>query len=148
MIKRYGSQCVRKGYYWDVGRWKFILIERDGDSLPGPSSCLYLQLNIFEWCALAAFMGGIYVMFLPLVGFVVVFTAIFVTVLSFVVQKILCNIIRKICQAEHWLCEITHRYLCKQCGVDCDDNITMIVRGFTFSLFFLSGVLIHKYFLM
>ena len=146
MKRVYGSQKVKRGFYFDVIGRSFVYIKTSGEELPGELNHLYLSLNLVEFIFLILVMSISYVIFVPFVGWAIVCYVVFIHVAIFVIQKILCRLIKKICEAEHWLCGITNR-LCKQCGKDCDDEVTMLVKGFVLSLFLLTGMAVGKYFL-
>lgn len=145
MVRKYGGQTAKKGSYFDVRSWQIFAVEHDGDILPGGPDHLYLRLNLVEMLLFALAISGMYLLFVPFVGFVAFAIAIFIAVASFLVQKVLCVVIRKICKAETWVCDMTRRYFCKQCGNDCDDHITMIVKALFFSFFYLAGAASMKY---
>jgi hypothetical protein len=146
MRKIRGGQLVKRGLYFDVLNREFFYVNDDNQELPGPPEHLYISLNIIEQLFFALCAGAAYVLFIPLVGWVIVGYAAFVHVMTFIAQKVLCKLIKKICEAEHWLCVITNR-MCKQCGKECDDNVTMLVKGFVLAMFLLVGMAIGKYFL-
>jgi hypothetical protein len=141
MIRKFGGQRVPKGPYWDRLNWRIFVVQEDGGMLPGGPEYLYLRLTLLEALLASVGMGGVFVLFLPFVGITMVAGAIVVGVVAFLAQKVLCVAIRHICRAETWVCELTHRYFCKDCGRNCDDDIAMLVKAFLFSLFFLAGVL-------
>jgi hypothetical protein len=145
MIKKYGGQKVPKGPYWRKKRWEVYLVGTDGEVLPGGPDEVYLRMNVLEAIVFSAFLGGSLVLFLPFVGIVMVAAALGIAILTFLIQKVLCVIIRKICQAEAWVCDLIQRYGCAKCGKECDDHITMVVRAILFALIFLFGVLAEKY---
>ncbi|MEK9208858.1 MAG: hypothetical protein AAB910_02145 [Patescibacteria group bacterium] len=145
MIRKRGGQPAKRGSYWDTRSWQIFVVGKDGEVLPGGPDHLYLRLNLVEMILFALAISGMYLLFVPFVGFVAFAIAIFIAIGSFLVQKILCVVIRQICKAETWVCDITRRYFCKQCGNDCDDHITMIVKALFFSFFFLAGAVAMKY---
>ena len=145
MFRKHGGQTASRGSYWDKDLWRIFVVQNDGEVLPGSSDRVYLRLSTIEMLVLALIISGMFVLFVPFAGIGVVTITAFIAIVSFLVQKVLCVIIRRICKAEAWVCDITRRYFCKECGNDCDDHITMTVRALLFALFYLAGALTVKY---
>jgi len=73
MLKRTGGTNVRTGFYWNLGKWEMATVPRQGGLLPGGADDQYIKIPMLALLVLAPMMGGLYVMFLPFVGFVLVF---------------------------------------------------------------------------
>ena len=73
MLKRTGGSNVRSGFYWNLGKWEMAAMPRQGGLLPGGADDRYLKVPVIALLFLAPVMGGLYVMFLPLIGFALVF---------------------------------------------------------------------------
>lgn len=141
MILKYGGQKVPKGAYFDRRHWQILLIENNGDVLPGESDHRYWRMNAIELIFMVLFVSGLFVLFVPFVGIAVFVASGAIFAITFFAQKILCRIIRNICKMETWLCHFVRRYFCKTCGNDCDDTIAMLVKAFIFGIIFLLGAL-------
>ena len=72
MFKHEGGTRVRCGYYWSPARWEIVTITKGGGLLPGGREQGYLRLPIALLLLLAPLMGGLYVVFLPFIGFFMV----------------------------------------------------------------------------
>ena len=72
MLRHHGGTRVRAGFYWNVAGWTIETIGKEGDLLPGGAEHRYVKLPIVLVLALAPVMGGLYVMFLPCIGFAMV----------------------------------------------------------------------------
>ncbi len=141
MILKYGGQKVPRGAYWDRKTWTILIIENNGDVLPGEPGHPYWRLSAIELLVFALFVSILFVVFVPFVGIAVFLSAGAVCVLTFLAQKILCRIIRDICRMETWMCHFVKRYFCKTCGQDCDDTIAMLVKAFIYGIIYLLGAL-------
>ena len=70
-----GGAAVQNGYYWNMGRWEVVPVARSGEQLPGGRGDKYLRIPLPVVFALIPLMGGLFVVFLPLIGFVLTFQA-------------------------------------------------------------------------
>lgn len=71
-MKRHGGGSeVRAGFYWNVAKWSITPV-RPGERLPGGPEQRYVRLPALLLLLFAPVMGGAYVLFLPLIGFVLV----------------------------------------------------------------------------
>ena len=75
MTTSIGGTAVRSGYYWNLGKWEVIPIERDGGLLPGGRGDKFLRLPVLAVLLLLPMLGGLFVVFLPVIGFVLAFQA-------------------------------------------------------------------------
>lgn len=73
MLKYHGGSRARTGFYWNVAGWTIETIDKERDVLPGGAEHRYVKLPVLLVLALAPVMGGLYVVFLPFIGFAMVF---------------------------------------------------------------------------
>ena len=69
---RTGGQAVGPGFYWSRARWEILTVDRQGFVLPGGPAEAYVRMAAPIALAVAPAMGGLFAMFLPLIGFVMV----------------------------------------------------------------------------
>ena len=70
-MKNYtGSMKVKGGYYWNLKEWDIRAVSGDEGVLPGPPQQRYLRLPLLVMIPFALVMSFAYVIFLPLIGFV------------------------------------------------------------------------------
>ena len=67
-----GGTKVNYGFYWSAKAWDMAMVPAEGGLLPGGSDRNYLRIPTFLFLLMAPFMGALYVVFLPFVGFVMV----------------------------------------------------------------------------
>ena len=73
-MKRYnGHHRVEAGFYWTPARWEIITVPREGGMLPGGEEITYVRLPVMLVMLGGATLGAAYVIFLPLIGFVIFF---------------------------------------------------------------------------
>ncbi len=71
MRKTYkGGDEVKKGFYGSTRRWAIEMVKTTGDPLPGPADEKYYRLPTVVMLAAAPLIGFAFVIFLPLIGFV------------------------------------------------------------------------------
>jgi hypothetical protein len=70
-----GGIAVRSGYYWNPGKWEVVPVARDGETLPGARAEHYLRIPLPLVFLVLPAMGGLFVVFLPLIGFLLAFRA-------------------------------------------------------------------------
>ncbi len=71
MRRYYGNEKVRAGLYWTPARWEIVTIGREGGVLPEGGT--YVRLPATIMMLLGTLLGGLYVIFLPFIGFVMFF---------------------------------------------------------------------------
>ncbi|MBS1150970.1 MAG: hypothetical protein H6Q89_2668 [Myxococcaceae bacterium] len=71
MKRSTGSSMVEGGYYWNINEWRIVAVLGERGVLEGTPEDRYLRVPLPLLVPLALLMGGLYVMFLPLIGFVV-----------------------------------------------------------------------------
>jgi len=72
MLTHRGGTRVRAGFYWDRARWTLVTLPGGGGVLPGGEERGYLRVPVLLLLVLAPVMGGLYVLFLPFIGFTMV----------------------------------------------------------------------------
>jgi hypothetical protein len=68
-----GGARVKAGFYWNLSTWALHPLSGEGGVLPGSDEQGYIKVPAVLVLLLAPVMGGLYVMFLPLIGFVLLF---------------------------------------------------------------------------
>ena len=68
MFRHNGGNRVKPGFYWNPNRWEIIPAKK-GDTLPGDEETGYYKIPFILVLLLGPLMGGLYVGFLPLIGF-------------------------------------------------------------------------------
>jgi hypothetical protein len=74
MTKRIGGTAARNGFYWNLGKWEMTMVPKQGGILPGGAAERYLKVPVVALLVLAPLMGAAYAMFLPFIGFAMLFT--------------------------------------------------------------------------
>lgn len=72
-MARNGGSTVNFGFYWSMQAWDMAMIPAEGGILPGDAGRSYMRIPTFLFLVLAPLMGALYVMFLPFVGFALLF---------------------------------------------------------------------------
>ena len=67
--KYVGGQTAKAGFYWNTNEWELETLSGKGGKLPGTSETAYVKIPAVAMLTLAPLMGGMYVMFLPFIGF-------------------------------------------------------------------------------
>jgi hypothetical protein len=80
MARYSGGSSVPGGYYWNPGHWSVTPVEKDGGKLPGTASDRYLRIHWLVALLLAPLLGGLFVVFLPFIGFAMFFHWVFLKV--------------------------------------------------------------------
>ena len=73
MARFNGGSSVPGGYYWNPRNWSITPVAKDGEKLPGTSSDRYLRVHWLVALLLAPLLGGLFVVFLPFLGFAMLF---------------------------------------------------------------------------
>lgn len=72
-MRRYQTgDPVKAGFYFNLRDLEPTVVTKDGEPLPGDAGTRAVKVPLPVMLALAPVMGGLLVMFLPLVGFVLV----------------------------------------------------------------------------
>jgi hypothetical protein len=74
MAQRIGGTAAKSGFYWNLGKWEMTMVPKQGGILPGGASDKYLKIPVIGLLFLAPMMGAAYAMFLPFIGFAMLFT--------------------------------------------------------------------------
>lgn len=67
-----GGAKVKAGFYWRPSRWEIVPVPGAGGVLPGSSGDAYVRIPTLGMLLLGPAMGALFVVFLPLIGFVLV----------------------------------------------------------------------------
>jgi hypothetical protein len=70
MKKHSGGEKVPGGFYWKQDNWEIEVVKGDAGTLPGDAETTYLRIPTLAMLVGAPVMGGLFVVFLPFVGFV------------------------------------------------------------------------------
>jgi hypothetical protein len=73
MARFSGGSSVPGGTYWNPRAWSVTPVEKDGGRLPGSSADRYLRIHWLVALLLAPLLGGLFVVFLPFIGFALFF---------------------------------------------------------------------------
>jgi len=73
MARYHGSRWVKVGFYWNPSRWELVTIPKGGGVLPGGDDLRYVRVPFPLVMLLGPLMGALYVVFLPFIGFAMVF---------------------------------------------------------------------------
>jgi hypothetical protein len=74
MAQRIGGTAAKSGFYWNLGKWEMTLVPKQGGILPGDASDKYMKVPVIGLLFIAPMMGAAYAMFLPFIGFAMLFT--------------------------------------------------------------------------
>ena len=77
MARFNGGSRVAGGYYWNPRHWSVTPVAGDAGTLPGGSSDRYLRIHWLVALLLAPLLGGLFVVFLPFIGFAMLFQWVF-----------------------------------------------------------------------
>jgi hypothetical protein len=69
MARHPGGSQVRAGYYWNPRTWTVVPVRRDGGALPGASRDRWVRMPLLAVLLVLPVMGGLFVVFLPFIGF-------------------------------------------------------------------------------
>jgi hypothetical protein len=73
MKRFHGGTKAEPGFYWSTGRWAVETVSERPAVLAGPPEETYVRIPMLAMLAVAPVMGGLFAVFLPLIGFVMVF---------------------------------------------------------------------------
>ena len=68
-----GGDTVEPGFYWSRGRWEIVTAGPGRSVLAGGPADAYLELPAPAAIAIAPAMGALFALFLPFIGFAMVF---------------------------------------------------------------------------
>src|ERR1035437_641871 len=70
MLKKYqGGASVKGGFYWDTAELEVVTVDGKNGPLPGGPTQKYVKVPALLFIPLALVLGGLFVIFLPLIGF-------------------------------------------------------------------------------
>ena len=69
MKKHTGGEKVPGGFYWKQNNWEIEVVKGDKGTLPGDAETIYLRIPTLAMLVGAPVMGGLFVVFLPFLGF-------------------------------------------------------------------------------
>jgi len=72
MTRYHANEKVKGGVYWNPARWQVVTVADEGGELPGEAEAKYVRIPLVMMLLLGPLMGGLYVMFLPFIGFAMV----------------------------------------------------------------------------
>ena len=73
MLKKHqGGENVKGGFYWNTAQWEVATVDGKKGTLPGGPTQNYLKVPALALIPLAIGFSGLYVMFLPFIGFAMV----------------------------------------------------------------------------
>lgn len=68
-----GGNSVRGGLYWCPSKWQIVSLPKKGGVLPGEAHTRYIRVPLVTVLLLGPIMGALFVVFLPIIGFALVF---------------------------------------------------------------------------
>jgi hypothetical protein len=69
MRKHEGGEKVPGGFYWKQNNWEIQVVKGDEGTLPGNPGTTYVRIPTLAMLLGAPVMGGLFVVFLPFLGF-------------------------------------------------------------------------------
>ncbi len=73
MLNHKGGDKTKGGFYLKKGEWEIVTVDTNNGTLPGGIECEYIKLPALLFVPLAMGLGALYVMFLPFIGFGMLF---------------------------------------------------------------------------
>jgi hypothetical protein len=73
MATRFGGTSAKSGFYWHLGKWEMTMVPKQGGLLPGDASDRFIKVPVVALLVMAPLMGAAYAMFLPFIGFAMLF---------------------------------------------------------------------------
>jgi len=71
MLTYKGGDPAKNCFYLKKGEWEMVTVEGEHGSLPGGIECEYIKVPDILFVPVALALGGVFVVFLPLLGFAV-----------------------------------------------------------------------------
>jgi hypothetical protein len=72
MITKRAGEAAKVGFYFNTRTWEIDLHRKDGGALPGGDRDLYVRVPALALIFLGPFIGFVFVIFLPFIGFALV----------------------------------------------------------------------------
>lgn len=69
MARKVGGSRAAAGFYWNPRGWEIVTVPKEGAVLPGNDEVRYIRLPAALMLLMAPAMGGLFVLFLPFIGF-------------------------------------------------------------------------------
>jgi hypothetical protein len=69
MARYPGGTQVGSGYYWNPRTWAVVPVARGGGALPGGSADRWMRMPLLAVVFVVPVLGGLFVVFLPFIGF-------------------------------------------------------------------------------
>ena len=66
-----GGDTVNGGFYWKQAAWRMVTVPGETGVLQGDAAAVYYRVPVLLMIPLALIMGGLFVLFLPLIGFLI-----------------------------------------------------------------------------
>ena len=76
MAKYIGGMQVGGGYYWNARNWEVEVVSNEGGKLKGGADARYAKVPFPALFLIVPLLGALFLMFLPLIGFLVTLHAI------------------------------------------------------------------------
>lgn len=76
-MKHKGGSETKGGFYWKKGAWEVVTVEGKTGVLPGGQESEYIKLHGLLLLPVALIISIAYVVFLPVVGFAMIFGTLF-----------------------------------------------------------------------
>lgn len=73
MLNYKGGNKTKGGFYWKKGEWEIVTVEGKTGMLPGGNECQYMRIPGILFVPLSVILGGLFVIFLPFIGFAMLF---------------------------------------------------------------------------
>jgi hypothetical protein len=73
MTTRRAGQAAKSGFYFNTRTWEMSLHRKDGEALPGGDRDRYVRVPAVALLFVGPVMGFLFVVFLPFIGFALVF---------------------------------------------------------------------------
>jgi len=73
MRQHEGGDKVPGGFYWKQNNWEIEVVKGDEGTLPGDADTTYVRIPTLAMLLGAPVMGGLFVVFLPFLGFAMLF---------------------------------------------------------------------------
>jgi len=73
MLTYKGGDPAKNCFYWKKGEWEIVTAEKENGRLPGGPDCEYIKVPGILLVPAALTLGGLFVIFLPFIGFAVLF---------------------------------------------------------------------------
>jgi len=76
MLNYKGGSPAKDGFYWKKGEWEIVTVDGENGRLPGDIECEYVRLPALLFVPAAMMLSVPFVVFLPFIGFAMLFVLI------------------------------------------------------------------------